>query len=116
MTRKNKIRSAVALGIAGAIAWAAWPGEEVPLRITCTAISPNDSNHVLIILTNRSKNFCYLEQTPSSSVTQMRAKLANGAAKLGWGRIYEWMRPKDGTRYIFSPEMLGNQPAPPASK
>jgi hypothetical protein len=56
VTRKNKIRSALALLVAGALVWGFGPGEkEALMRITYAGVSTNDPNQVLFSLTNTSR-------------------------------------------------------------
>ena len=48
--------------------------------------------------------------TPFASETRM--KLALRAARHGWRRLARWVEPKSKFKTTYSPEMLGNQPAP----
>ena len=57
--RKNKIRSAVALVVVGALAWGFWPAEdEGAVSVTYTGVSTNGSDQPWFAVTNSSTKSC----------------------------------------------------------
>ena len=70
MTRRTKIRIAVAVVVTGALAWAAWPGEdEGAVSVTYAGVSPVDSNLVLFTITNSSKGWVYCNYSAQEHLT-----------------------------------------------
>jgi hypothetical protein len=72
---------------------------------------------VRVFSTNRWRvAFVQSDSSPHSFARGVRVRLARYASDHQWDRLGQWLNPTEKYRITYGPEMLGNQPAPPASK
>jgi hypothetical protein len=59
--------------------------------------------------------FASVERVPETSFVRIRRNLGQSPHLFGWPRLAEWLSPDKPPKFIYSPTMLGNRPAAPAS-